>query len=54
MRCNANVTQGVDLDQCLCLHAEESAIMEVGRDACIGATLYTTVFPCQFCTKKVI
>lgn len=45
-RCNDNVSQGDDLDKCLCLHAEESAVMEAGRNRCMGATLYTTVYPC--------
>ena len=53
-RCNDNVHQGIDLDKCLCLHAEESAIIEAGRDQCIGATIYTTSFPCQLCTKMII
>lgn len=45
-RCNDNVKQGLDLDKCLCLHAEESAVMEAGRNRCMGATLYTTSYPC--------
>lgn len=28
--------------------------MEAGRPSCIGATLYTTHFPCQLCTRKII
>ena len=53
-RCNDNVSQGIDLEQCLCLHAEESAIIEAGRDQCMGATIYTTCSPCHLCTKKII
>lgn len=53
-RCNDNVSQGIDLDKCLCLHAEESAVMEAGRSRCMGATLYTTSYPCQLCTKMII
>lgn len=45
-RCNKNISQGKELDKCLCLHAEESAIIEAGRPRTIGATLYTTHFPC--------
>jgi dCMP deaminase len=45
-RCNDNVKQGIDLDKCMCLHAEESAVMEAGRNRTMGATLYTTSFPC--------
>ena len=45
-RCNGNPVQGKDLDKCVCLHAEESALLEAGRPATLGATLYTTHFPC--------
>lgn len=34
---------GVDLNECLCLHAEENALLEAGRDrmgAGEGSTLY--------------
>jgi dCMP deaminase len=51
-RCNgASSTQGVGLDLCLCLHAEENAIIEAGRERCEGATLYTNLFPCILCAK---
>jgi len=53
-RCNDNVRQGIDLDKCMCLHAEESAVMEAGRSRCMGATIYTTSYPCQLCTKMII
>ena len=45
-RCNDNVQQGIDLDKCICMHAEESAVMEAGRPRCLGGTIYTTSFPC--------
>ena len=53
-RCNDNPVQGVDLDKCLCLHAEESAVIEAGRPRTMGGTIYTTSFPCQLCTKIII
>lgn len=54
-RCNGAVSsQGVGLDLCLCLHAEENAIIEAGRERCEGATLYTNLFPCILCSKKII
>lgn len=53
-RCNDNVHQGIDLDKCLCLHAEESAVIEAGRPRTMGGTIYTTSFPCQLCTKMII
>jgi len=30
-RCNTNVPRGLDLEHCLCLHAEENALIEAGR-----------------------
>lgn len=54
-RCNgANNSQGVGLDLCLCLHAEENAIIEAGRERCTGSTLYTNLFPCILCSKKIV
>ena len=53
-RCNDNVAQGIDLDKCTCLHAEESAVLEAGRNRTIGATIYSTSFPCTLCTKMII
>jgi dCMP deaminase len=51
-RCNgAKSKQGVALDLCFCLHAEENAIIEAGRERCEGATLYTSLFPCLLCAK---
>ena len=38
----------------MCLHAEESAILEVGKKLCKGATLYCTLFPCLWCSKMII
>lgn len=53
-RCNGTARQGVGLDLCLCLHAEENAIIEAGRDRCTNATLYTSLFPCILCAKKIV
>lgn len=54
-RCNASKnSQGVDLDLCLCLHAEENAIIEAGRNRCNGGALYTNLFPCILCSKKIV
>jgi len=50
-RCNSN--QGKQLDQCLCLHAEESALIEVGIGKTQGCRLYTTYFPCFSCAKVI-
>jgi dCMP deaminase len=54
VRCNSNVSQGLELDKCKCLHAEESAVLEAGRKKAMGSTIYTTSFPCLLCTKMII
>ncbi|CAN8065310.1 unnamed protein product [Agarophyton chilense] len=53
-RCNQQNVRGVGLDLCLCLHAEENAIIEAGRERCQRSTLYTSVFPCILCSKKIV
>lgn len=54
-RCNDNqMKQGEGLDRCFCLHAEENAVMEIGRLKCLNATLYTTVYPCLMCAKIIV
>lgn len=53
-RCNSNVAQGMELDKCKCLHAEESACIEAGRPRTLDGTIYTTSFPCLLCTKIII
>ncbi|KAJ3366776.1 Deoxycytidine monophosphate (dCMP) deaminase [Allomyces javanicus] len=53
-RCNGNARAGVALDACLCLHAEENALLEAGMRATSGATLYCTMFPCLGCAKKIV
>ena len=35
----------------MCLHAEQNAFLEIGRQQCSGSTLYVTMFPCVGCTK---
>ena len=34
------VKSGVALDECLCLHAEENALLEAGRDRAEGGVMY--------------
>ncbi|KAG0139163.1 hypothetical protein CROQUDRAFT_519812 [Cronartium quercuum f. sp. fusiforme G11] len=48
---------GVDLNECLCLHAEENALLEAGRDrmgAGEGSTLYCNTCPCLRCSVKIV
>lgn len=66
-RCNLNKGQGEDLDKCICIHAEENTILECGMIViwfilliflgvknAKGATIYTTLAPCRWCTKVLI
>ncbi|KAG7890993.1 hypothetical protein KL925_002020 [Ogataea polymorpha] len=54
-RCNAGDSCGIGLSTCLCLHAEENAILEAGRDR-IGksAILYCNTCPCLTCSIKIV
>jgi dCMP deaminase len=45
------------LQECRSLHAEENAILQTtksGSGPLTGATIYTTTFPCELCTKKIL
>jgi dCMP deaminase len=53
-RCNSAASEGTDLDRCMCLHAEQGAILISGRTKCMGATLYTSTFPCLGCAKNIV
>lgn len=53
-RCNKNSRCGEGLETCLCLHAEDNALLEAGRVRCDGATLYCTHAPCLGCSIKLI
>jgi dCMP deaminase len=54
-RCNDGNGSGAGLSTCLCLHAEENALLESGRDR-IGttATLYCNTCPCLTCSVKIV
>ena len=53
-RCNSDAKQGVDLDKCMCIHAEESALLETGLLKGQNAIMYCTLQPCIMCTKLII
>ena len=55
-RCNSFAESGTRLDQCLCSHGEENAIVQASYHGVSvrGATLYTTLCPCLLCTKMII
>lgn len=54
LRCQGPSSCGADLATCLCLHAEENALLESGRRSAVGATLYCTTAPCLQCSKKLL
>ena len=58
-RCNAStsdVQSGTALGECLCSHGEENAITQAAYHGISvkGATLYSTLGPCLFCSKLII
>ena len=53
-RCNQNAGCGQHLDICLCLHAEENALLEAGRERARGGTIYCSTCPCLGCAKKIV
>jgi len=53
-RCNEGLSSGVGLGTCLCLHAEENALLEAGRERIReGAILYCDTCPCLTCSIKI-
>ncbi|CAG8460572.1 2615_t:CDS:2 [Funneliformis caledonium] len=54
-RCNDGVPCGKGLDSCLCLHAEENALLEAGKERVgVGCILYCNTCPCLGCSVKLI
>ncbi|MEM4389163.1 MAG: deaminase [Candidatus Micrarchaeia archaeon] len=55
-RCNAFANAGSRLEECLCSHGEENAIVQAAYHGISvkGATLYTTYSPCLLCAKMII
>ncbi|WFD31319.1 dCMP deaminase [Malassezia sp. CBS 17886] len=55
-RCNGSALCGAQLDECLCLHAEENALLELGRDrgGAEGTLLYCNTCPCLRCAVKIV
>lgn len=55
-RCNALAASGTRLDECLCSHGEENAIVQAAYHGISikGSTLYTTFSPCLQCTKMIV
>ncbi len=55
-RCNSVDASGKGLEECLCSHAEENAIVQSAYHGVSikEAVLYTTYSPCLICTKMII
>lgn len=55
-RCNGFSESGKNLEECLCSHGEENAIVQASYHgiAIRDATLYTTYSPCLLCSKMII
>jgi deoxycytidylate deaminase len=53
-RCQGSSRCGLGLASCLCLHAEENALLEAGRGRAIHGILYCTLAPCLQCCKKIV
>ncbi|KIJ45065.1 hypothetical protein M422DRAFT_29922 [Sphaerobolus stellatus SS14] len=54
-RCNSGGPSGEGLDECLCLHAEENALLEAGRERVgLGSVLYCNTCPCLGCAIKIV
>ncbi|KAI1270334.1 cytidine deaminase-like protein [Xylariaceae sp. FL1019] len=54
-RCNSGDSSGANLATCLCLHAEENALLEAGRERIReGSVLYCNTCPCLTCSIKIV
>jgi dCMP deaminase len=55
-RCNNLAQSGTALDECLCSHGEENAIVQASYHGASlkDATIYTTFAPCLMCAKMII
>src|SRR3989338_5156503 len=55
-RCNSFAKSGTNLEECVCSHAEENAIVQASYHGVElkGSTLYTTMSPCLQCAKMAI
>lgn len=54
-RCASGVPSGQALDTCLCLHAEQNAIIQAAYHGVTiaGSTIYATHQPCLTCAKMI-
>ena len=55
-RCNSHAPSGTGLEECICSHGEENAIVQAAYHGISvkDSTLYTTFSPCLLCAKMII
>jgi dCMP deaminase len=53
-RCANTKITGTHLDLCMCIHAEENALLYLSKSELENSTLYVTLSPCIGCVKKII
>ena len=55
-RCNSFATAGTKLEECVCSHGEENAIVQAAYHGISikGGSIYTTFSPCLMCAKMII
>jgi dCMP deaminase len=55
-RCNSDTPSGHGLEECLCCHGEENAIVQAAYHGISvkDGILYTTYSPCLLCAKMII
>lgn len=55
-RCASAAASGTSLDTCLCLHAEQNAIVQAAYHgvSIAGGTIYCTHQPCLTCAKMIV
>ena len=55
-RCNSEIPSGVGLEECLCCHGEENAIVQAAFHGISvkDGILYTTYSPCLLCAKMIV
>lgn len=49
------IKSGERLELCICLHAEQNALLQCARNGVSveGASIYVTVFPCPICARMI-
>lgn len=47
-------SSGKALDLCMCLHAEENAMLFINKSDLVDSTMYVTLIPCISCVKKIL